>query len=455
MLIEPEKFQLTDYIGKEYDCVCGKKHRTPLKEVLIDPGVIFRVPELVRKYGHKNVLVICDSNTYEAAGKKLISLLTEAGIENSLRLFTEELVPDETSLGSVVMSITRDCDLLIGVGTGCINDLSKFASFMCGREYFIVATAPSMDGFASVGAPLISDNLKTTFDAHSPEAIIGDTDILCRAPMDLINAGLGDILGKFTCLTDWKLSQIVNEEYYCPTIVRMVEHSIAEVMDNADGVKKRDPKAVSAIMKALVLTGIAMYYAGNSRPASGCEHHLSHFLEMRFLFAGRKPVFHGRKVAVGAVTCCYMYHRLIDRKIDFAAARKSGGSFDFEAWKKEMEKDFDKAAPGVILLEEKVGKNDSAKCLKRIDTIEKHWDEITGMIRNELPQTERLISILKDLGAPYTPQGVGVERELYTMGIKAAKEVRDRYTLLQLLWDLGLLNEFAEDAAEHFFDGNV
>ncbi len=455
MLIQPKFFAITDYLGQTFDCTCGRTHSTALREAIIRPGALQDVPALVQRLGCKKPLVLCDMNTWKAAGERMTACFDQAGASYSLHLFhEEELVPDETALGRIMMALTPSCDLIIGVGTGTINDLSKYASFITKRPYCIVGTAPSMDGFASIGAALMRDNLKTTLDAHVPVAIVGDVDVLAASPMDMILAGLGDILGKYTCLLDWKLSQIVNGEYCCQTIVEMIECSIQKVIDSAGGLHRREPAAVAALMEALVLSGIAMSFSGNSRPASGCEHHLSHFLEMRFLFDGRKPVLHGRKVAVGAVAAALLYHKLAEEKVDFPAARHACETFDEDQWKADMKDYYGKAAPGVIALEAATGKNSPESCLKQVDAIEKHWTEIVAEIK-KIPTAKDLADLLKSVNAPNTPQGIGVERSLLHDGIIAAKEVRDRFTLWQILWDLNLLHAYAGCAVEYLYGGEA
>ncbi len=166
-----------------------------------------------------------------------------------------------------------NADLIVGVGSGTINDLCKFISFKLGLDYIIYATAPSMDGFVSIGSALMLNHVKTTVDCHGPIAVIGDPEILAAAPMRLISAGLCDTLGKYTCLLDWKLSHLICGEYYCAEVVGMVEEALRAVSNQIDRIPDRDPAAIKAVMEALVLTGIAMSYVGNSRPASGCEHH--------------------------------------------------------------------------------------------------------------------------------------------------------------------------------------
>ncbi|MEG2208259.1 MAG: sn-glycerol-1-phosphate dehydrogenase [Clostridia bacterium] len=452
MHIQPKSFTIEDYFCRSFDCDCGRSHSTAVRETIICSGALYGIPELLDRLGCKKPLILCDTNTWQAAAKRLTESLSKAQKPYALCFFEQkELVPDEAALGQIMMSLPPDCDLIIGVGTGTLNDLSKYASFITNRPYCVVATAPSMDGFASIGAALMRNNLKTTLDAHVPIAIIGDVDVLAAAPIEMILAGFGDILGKYTCLLDWKMGQIINDEYYCPTIAEIVETAIQRVVAQSESIRRREPAAIAALMEALVLTGVAMSFSGNSRPASGCEHHLSHFLEMRFLFDGRKPVLHGRKVAVGTVAAAAMYHQLQHENVDFAAARRACKAFDSARWERDMKEYFGKAAPGVIALEAAVGKNSPENCLKQIDVMEKRWPEIVQEI-SKLPSAQKLADILRALGAASTPEEIGVEKQLFHDGIIAAKEVRDRFTLWQMLRNMGLLDAYADWASEKFYE---
>jgi len=451
-MIHPETFTVSDYLNQTFPCSCGRSHKTDLKDVEISAGAVEKIPHYINKYGHKRVFIVCDCNTYRVCGEKVKSILDAAKIPNALYVFSaEEVVPDEAAIGELMVSFDKDADLIIAIGTGTINDSCKFVSYQMKRDYFIVATAPSMDGFASDGAPLITNHLKTTYPTHTPQVIIGDLDVLCNAPMNMITAGLGDILGKYTCLIDWKISHVINEEYYCETIAQMVDVSIQKVVGNIESVKSRDPKVIANIMEALILTGIAMSFIGNSRPASGSEHHISHFWEMKFLFEGRKPVLHGTKVGIGTVAITYLYGILKTQKIDFEKARATADNFDCKKWEKKITDTYSFAAPGVIKLEENVKKNSPETHSVRIATIEKHWPEIVD-IMNSLPAVSKIEKMLSELDAPINPAQVGVDYQVVVDSIIVAKEVRDRYTILQLLWDLGIADEMAVRVADYFKD---
>ena len=224
-------------------------------------------------------------------------------------------------MGELTINMPKDCDLVVAVGTGAINDMTRYFSFKLDRPFYTVATAAPMDGFASSIAAIQVDHLKTTFDAQTPIAIIGDTDILKGAPYRMIAAGLGDLLGKFTCLCDWKLARIITGEHYCENIVELVGSCVKSVLSDADKAKERDPEALGKIMEGLVLAGVAMSLDGNSRPASGCEHHMSHYWEMMFEQAGKRPVPHGTQVGVGTVLILKLVEHLLRADVDFDAAR--------------------------------------------------------------------------------------------------------------------------------------
>lgn len=445
-------YTVSDLLNQKITCECGKEHSTKVQHVIIEENAIRHVPELMREHGYKKAFIICDANTWEAAGEEVEKTVKAAGLDAvTCVLESRELVPDEYAVGYLMMHFDPGCDLVIGVGTGVLNDTSKFLSKQLGREYFIVATAPSMDGFASTGAALISSNLKTTYEAHVPQAIIGPVEILAQAPMDMISAGLADILGKYTCLIDWNLARIVNGEYYCPWLEGLVRSSIKKVMDNAPKVKDRDHTAIANIMEALVITGIAMEFAGNSRPASGAEHHLSHYWEMQFLFEGRKAVLHGTKVGIGTIAITYAYNKLKDLDIDFDAAIANVDSYDFDAWCSYMKKVYGVSADSVIKLEQKVQKNGAAGRIKRIQSVAANWEAIRQLISDLIPTVAQMEQTLGSLGGAVRPSQVEIPQDMFYNSVCVAKEVRDRYTILQMLWDLGLIEGFAQEMTEYMY----
>ena len=330
-----EKIDLNAYINREIPCYCGHTHFSGVKLIDIDRGAVTRLPGHIRGLGYKKVFIVADVNTWEAAGARAAVELREAGITfDKVILDYEEVIPDEQVIGEIMTAYPMGYDLVLGIGSGTLNDLCKFVSHRLGIDYIIFATAPSMDGFVSIGSALMLHHVKTTLDCQGPVAVIGDTDILSAAPMKLIAAGLGDTLGKYTCLLDWKLAHLINGEYYCQEVVDMVETALETVKEQSAKVQTRDPEAVKAVTEALVLTGIAMSFVGNSRPASGCEHHFAHYWEMTALMEGRMPANHGTQVGVGMILAMKLYHKLAKEQPDFEAAMNR--PFDRAAWVARM-----------------------------------------------------------------------------------------------------------------------
>ena len=308
--------ELNTYLNQHFTCPCGKEHFASLRAVRIGKDALYELPNLVKLMGFESLYLVSDAITYEIAGKACRKILEDAGIRNHLIQLTHTGF-DEATLGELTIQMPMDCDLVIAVGTGAINDMVRFFSYRMGRPFYTVATAAPMDGFASSIAAIQSNHLKTTFDAQTPTAIIGDTEILKNAPYSMIAAGLGDLLGKFTCLCDWKLARLINGEHYCERIVELVENCVTKVLGDAEKVKARDPETMGKIMEGLVLAGVAMSLYGNSRPASGCEHHMSHYWEMIFEQTGKRPVPHGTQVGVGTVLILKLVEALRKTPVDF------------------------------------------------------------------------------------------------------------------------------------------
>lgn len=437
--------KLADYLGKPFKCICGRTHSTGLEGCTVGAGVLTSLVDYVEKYGFKKVYVACDEITYGIAGEKVMNILHDANIDAKAHVFTGgRFIPNEESLGKLMIDAPRDLDLVVAVGTGSINDMCRFFSYQMNVPYAIVATAAPMDGFASSGAALMVDNIKQTIPAQTPLFIIGDTDILCGAPARMISAGLGDLLGKFTCLNDWRISKIVNDEYYCDTVVNLVKDCIENVLKNADKAASRDPKVIGDIMEGLVLTGVAMSFVGNSRPAAGCEHHLNHYWEAIEIQNGQIPVLHGIEVGLAEVVILKMTEFLRESRPDFDAAREKAKQYDQAAWEEKMKEVYGTASDAIIELEHESKKNDPEGRLKRIDKVEENWDEIVKLMNDYMPSAERMIEILKSLDAPYFPSQVGFSDEMLYNALVYGKENRARYTLLSMMGDLGVLEDLAK-----------
>ena len=133
------QIELKDIPCMEFDCSCGKKHRSGIKHITVESGSILNLPFYLELF--KNVFVVSDNNTYDICGEKVISILKDTGFSVSQYTFfsTGFLVPDEKALGSLLVEMPSDTDVIVGVGSGTINDLCRMISYRCHIPYVIVA----------------------------------------------------------------------------------------------------------------------------------------------------------------------------------------------------------------------------------------------------------------------------------------------------------------------------
>lgn len=441
---------ILDYALADAICACGRRHKTDIREIHIDGPIDRPLARLLSRpilpdgrcldASTERVLVIADKNTWDAAGQAVLDGLGQLSIRPDLCLFagTPALVPDERAVYAVLDALKPATQLLLAVGSGTLNDLTRFVAARTGKPYLVVATAPSMDGYASDVAALTVGNLKQTVAATGAAAILADPAVLAACPPEMLAAGLGDILGKYSAICDWHLSALIEGEYCCEDVAQLVLDTVEDCRAMRSCIRRGEPAAARSILEGLIMSGIAMSYVGNSRPASGSEHHLSHFWEMAFLNQGRPPVLHGSKVGLAAILTCGLYHSLLTVSPDFARARARAAGFDRQAWLAEMSRVYGPGAAEVIALEEKSGKHDPAKVLARLDRIEAHWDEIISLIRQTVPPPEQVRIALTDVGGATMPDDLGISADQIRDGLRHAGEIRDRYTVLRLYDDLGL-----------------
>ena len=433
-----------DYIKLNGEkCPCGKEHSLTIESVYTGKGAVYKLPEALS--GYKKVFILCDTNTYEAAGKLVKSILDENGIENKQYIFPDKhLKPDEKAVGSAVMHFDNSCDAIVGVGSGVINDIGKILSSISNRRYIIVGTAPSMDGYASLGSSMDLDGVKTSVNSRCPNVIIGDTDILKNAPIKMLKSGLGDMMAKLISIAEWRIAHILVGEYYCENVAKLMRSAVKRCTDNAEGLLKRDEEAVEAVFEGLVIGGAAMAYAGISRPASGIEHYFSHVWDMRGLEFGEKTDFHGIQCAVGTLYAAKLYEKLIKVTPDKEKAIKFTESFDLDAYNASLRNFLGKGADTMIELEKKEQKYSLTKHRERLDKIIDNWDEIIKIIKEEIPSAEYIENLLSVIDAPKTAEDIGLTSDILPRTFNATKDIRDKYVLSRLCWDLGISEEFAE-----------
>ncbi len=401
-------------------CSCGREHSCAVEQIYNGDGTLSVLPRLVQNY--KKALVVADENTYNAftaAGGSL------DGIEHNSLIFpaTPLLVPDEKAIGAIEQNLSPDIDVIIGIGGGTVNDLCKQIAYSHRLYYIYVATAPSMDGYASDGAALILDGMKVTLKARPPHIIICDTVLLCNAPIELIRAGVGDILGKFSCLNDWLLSKEIKGEYFCKEIYDRVYNCAVQVSENAARIMNREKDAVKLLAEALINVGIEMSYAGSSRPASGSEHHMAHFFEIHALEHGQRHRPHGIDVGCAAYFTALLRERVLNASKALC--------FDFcpETYFETVERLLPRAYAGIKELQSRVGLHGNSDG-------DYDGETIKAVLKQSPTAAETEVMLA---AAGLYPQSL-IEfygKETVENALKYGKELKDRFTVLWLYEYLG------------------
>lgn len=428
-------------------CACGRHHATTLRYLQVKPGALRFLPEALAAAGGRRPFVVCDANTHRVAGARVCALLSGANIPYSLYVYPEtpeKMEPDEAAAGSLAMAFDPACDCVLAVGSGVVNDCCKVLAHAAGLPSLVVATAPSMDGYASNSSSMIRQRIKVTLYNACPVGIIADTDILRQAPMPMLHAGLGDMLAKYVSLCEWRISNLVTGEHYCENVAGLVRASLDKCVAAAEGLVRREPAAVEAVANGLILSGVAMSYEASSRPASGLEHYFSHMWEMMALNRGEASALHGIQVGVGTALTLSLLSQVRAITPDRGVAEAAMRSFSQEAWEAEMRDIFGPTAGAIIAAEKNdYHKNDPPSHQERLSRILLGWGDIQAIYRETLPDTASILATMRQLGMAVTPGDLGISPEETRRAFIGSREIRDKYLTSSMLWDLGLLHRYA------------
>ena len=409
------------------DCSCGKRHDCDIKYVYIEKNAANRLCEICKDFS--SALIVADQNTFTAAGEATETALGQKLKEKVIFDGSKILVPNEKAVEAVNQKLDG-IDIIVGIGSGVIQDLCKYVSHQNKIPYLVVATAPSMDGYASNGAAMIMGGMKVTYPAGLPIALVADTEVLSKAPIEMLKSGYGDIIGKFSALNDWKLSNLVNGEYFCQYIYDLTLEQIDSTLKLASGILDRNEESIKALMEALIIIGILMSFAGSSRPASGSEHHLSHYFEITGIIDGSEYFPHGIDVAYSTIITTRLREEILSKPFKTTLNRIST-----EELNKRLAKVYGPVANSCIDLQNKVGnyKDRSSVYLEK----EKEIREIL----EEMPSSEDIYDMLElvglDVNEFYTLYG----KEKIKNAVLFAKELKDRFTVLWLYYDFFSKNE--------------
>lgn len=382
-----------------------------LKKATTDPIIIKRgcaadaILYLSEKFGD-NYAVVCSEKT---------SFLAEKAFPGKPKIiFPAGSHATETNADILLNELSKNnYNALVACDSGSVHDITRYACHETKKPFVSFPTAPSVDGFVSGIAAMTIRGRKISYPSTPPVALFADADIYETAPPELTASGIGDIVGKYVSLFDWKFASLITDETVEEDIYSLEQDALERVMNS----NPSETNFIESVMDCLIKSGVAIQLKGNSRPASGAEHHLSHLWEMNCINEEINAL-HGEKVGVSTLLVLKKYKSC--KKIVFIP--------------KSLEPDFLRPVYGRLtegIIEENTPDPLSGITQKRLNSAS---DEI-GRLINELPGTEKikkfLLSVnakttLGELGLPDTP-------DFAEKSLKYAPYVRRRLTMLKII----------------------
>jgi glycerol-1-phosphate dehydrogenase [NAD(P)+] len=372
--------------------------------------------------------VVSDENTYEVLGRRV-----ERALGAVASVVFARPQADEATAASL-LERSRGADALIAVGSGTLNDLCKYVGHRTGRPVMVFGTAPSMNGYTTSTVSISRDGYKHSLAASAPQGVFLDLAILAAAPRRMIRAGLGDVLCRATAQVDWLLSHLLLDTAYAedPFAIQAGDERI--LLQQAGGLSTRDPDVIRALVRLLVLGGLGMLLVGSSHPGSGGEHAISHYLDM--LLRPHPGSLHGEQVGVASLTTARLQAALLareepprvtPREIDARAMRRRYGPL---------------ADDCLAAMRAKALDPEKADALNA--RLEECWPEFRRRLLKVALPPARLEQALLVGGAATQPEQLGVAPAFYREAVLHAREIRERYAMLDLAADAGLLEAFVE-----------
>ncbi len=437
-----------DYLGRTFSCDCGAIHQVPTLRIELGAGSLDTLPEILRYcYLEGHGKLICDLTTWEVAGRKVMAM----GIPNLTPHLIQEPRPHTNfATANEVKHTVASSNYLVSCGSGTVTDLTKYAAHALGLPFIAIATAPSMNGYTSGVVAMMEAGIKKTIPATPALAMIGDTDILAQAPLPMLRAGLGDLVSKSVCNADWQLDHQLHNTHFCPLPFTMIANLEEIYLPQSAQITARNQVVIKALIEAIAYSGISMVLAGSSAPASGGEHLISHALDMRAALEGNDPLdFHGTQVGISTLVSARLYEyflKLSRKDIDWLKLRNSW--IPLEQYIPHLKAQWNSISEGIINAFSRKHPSTASAHIAMVDRLIAQWDSLQTAVSPFVQNSSRIYNALLAAGAKTSYRELGLTRDDFIHIVKTARFIRNRYSILDLLGDLQMLDEAVDQVVD-------